>query len=95
MNLLLYILELSLRVIYKKSVDGASVRQEAFVSECQLIWVAQTHEQGSHKNIRSLYGYVTLSTLTYTEASQARGWYSLAVVCLEREGLEGYKDKDI
>jgi len=63
--------------------------------ECQLIWVAQTHEQGSDKNIRSFYGYVTLSTLTYTEANQARGWYSFAVVCLEREGLEGYKDKDI
>ena len=92
-SVIFYILELSLRVVYKKSVDGASVRQEAFVSECQLIWVAQTHEQGSHKNIRSLYGYVTLSALTYTEANQARGWYSFAVVCLEREGLGGYKDK--
>ena len=31
--------------------------------ECQLIRVAQTHEQGSDKSIRSLYVYVTLSTL--------------------------------
>ena len=34
-------------------------------------------------------------TTYYTEANQARGWYSFAVVCLEREGLEVYKDKDI
>ena len=34
-------------------------------------------------------------TTYYTEANQARWWYSFAVVCLEREGLEGYKDKDI
>ena len=34
-------------------------------------------------------------TTYYTEANQARGWYSFAVVCPEREGLEVYKDKDI
>ena len=33
-------------------------------------------------------------TTYYTEANQARGWYSFAVVCLEREGLEVYKDKE-
>ena len=54
-SVIFYILELSLRVVYKKSVDGASVRQEAFVSECQLIWVAQTHQNKAHTKISGLF----------------------------------------